>query len=202
VKLRTYFPNWDRDKLISRAWQHVNDLAMDRAWEVGASWTPTDNASDTEDHDLRVVVNMLRHEHTDYDDDQSNERHAAACRRISEKFPWLAEECERQIRTRKAQDEMYEDLAQSMAEQEREAKAARRNLIAASREACKTLQVGQVVNFKILGHDRTGAVTKAARSKVIVSYAIKSGAKREACIYAGLVTRSTPGQVPLQLKCH
>jgi hypothetical protein len=47
---------------------------------------------------------MLRHQYTNYDDDQSTERFIAACQSIAATYDWLATECARQIAWRLKRD--------------------------------------------------------------------------------------------------
>ena len=69
-------------------------MLLDESRGYGYGWT-----TDTD----QLVVNMLRHEYSDYDRDQSQEAHREVCLAIARRFPWLAVECDRQIAKRVAQ---------------------------------------------------------------------------------------------------
>lgn len=57
----------------------------------------------------RIAVNMLRHTATNYDCDQSLARYTAASEAISARYPWLADECARQLRQRANENAWEED---------------------------------------------------------------------------------------------
>jgi hypothetical protein len=85
---RTQLPEWSRTRLESQALGAVYlDLAHERSVRESANVD-------------RLVVNMLRHEFSDYDADQSQDAHEFVCRTIGTKYVWLSEECERQIESR------------------------------------------------------------------------------------------------------
>jgi hypothetical protein len=81
--IRTELPDLSRPRLIRAARDHPLDLAIQYEGEAPCC----------DDH--RLVVNMLRHEYTDYDADQSAPGHRAACEAIAARYPWLADECAR-----------------------------------------------------------------------------------------------------------
>ena len=90
--IATWFPDWTVNKLTKTAIGHASDPAIDRDHEPSCA------------PDVRLVVNMLRHEYTDYDMDQSAERHAEACAAIAATYPWLADECVGQKARRMAEE--------------------------------------------------------------------------------------------------
>ncbi len=173
--IATRFPGWTPDKLTKTAIAHAADLAV--AFDHELSCTP----------DARLVVNMLRHEYTDYDVDQCGGRHAEACDAIAATYPWLADECASQKARRMAEDRECALYLADHAAQDAERKEARRRLIEASKVVAKTLAVGQQVSLTVKGHARTGTITAVARSMVTVDYRIRTGAARQVKVYAGLV---------------
>jgi hypothetical protein len=92
------FPNWSRSRLECVAREHALDRAIERDDDLGDP--PVD----------RLVVNMLRHEFSDYDEVATAERHAAICRAIATSFPWLATESERQIERRALAEQEAADM--------------------------------------------------------------------------------------------
>lgn len=173
--IATWFPDWTVNKLTKTAIAHAADLSL--AFDHEVSCTP----------DARLVVNMLRHEYTDYDDDQCAARHSEACDAIAATYPWLADECASQNARRMAEDAMWNDAIAAQAAQDAERAEARWRLIEASKVVAKTLAVGQQVSFTVKGHARTGTITAIARSMVTVDYQIRTGAARQVRVYAGLV---------------
>jgi hypothetical protein len=176
--IETWFPSVRRGGLERLASEHADALAMER----GDSPPESDVAVE------RLMVNYLRHQHTDYDDDQTAQRHRAACEAIARRFPYLAEECARQI-DRRAKEEAYskgvlEEL-QRDAEERREQRAA---LIVASRTAITTLAVDQHVVYVGRGRDYKAQIIQVGRSRVTIRYHLKSGAERVKTVYAALVT--------------
>ena len=94
--IQSWFPaDATAEELEDRAWRHA--VAWDLKWgRPGASASvPMD----------RLVVNLLRHIYTDYDDDQSFDRFSQACDAIARRYPWLAEECAHQIGQRATEEE-------------------------------------------------------------------------------------------------
>lgn len=168
--LQTRFPeNWSRSRLKREAVDHTASLSDD-------GYVPADTD--------RLVVNMLRHEYTNYDDHQTAARHREARQVIAVRFPWLADECDRQIRRRVAEDSEWE-IARQVAQEADAARARWRSERAAqSRSEIGRFEVGMLVAFQVRGHDRTGRVVKVGRSRVTVKYRIKSGAERTALLYA------------------
>ncbi|WP_017597329.1 hypothetical protein [Nocardiopsis lucentensis] len=180
--ITTFFPSdTTRCRLERSAREHA--LALDLERGSCGDGVPTE----------RLVVNYLRHECTDYDLDQSGPRHRAACEAIATRFPWLAEECQRQIARRTEADAMAEAAWEAW-ERERKAERERhRIMVAASREAVADLRVGQRVSFPYKRHRYTGVITKKGRSRVTVVYQIRTGEDRERVrlIHASLVTPVT-----------
>lgn len=157
--------------------------AMIRAAHVHAAdyGLAIDSDRDVSD-DNRAVVNWLRHEHTDYDDDQ-----AAA-------FPWLADECARQIRRRAEAEAQQREFTEEYERERRRRKEERRLLVERSRQAIhdKRVQAGQRVPLRAHGRTYQATVTSVARSRATVSYALKSGAVRTATVYAVLLLAESP----------
>jgi hypothetical protein len=156
---------------VAREHATAVELAFDR--------TP----SDIDDVD-RFVVNMLRHEYTNYDDDQSQEAHRFACEAIKVRCPWLSDECDRQIE-RRIQAEREEasllEMAEewSRAEQERRCERSR-----ASMAQIGALHTGDVVLARVGGRERECTISWVGRSRVDVSYVIKTGEARTRRVYA------------------
>jgi hypothetical protein len=85
ARLHTQFPNLDRITLCARAMNHALDPDYDYDYDFDPC-VPEE----------RLAANMLRHANTNYDDYRSADRHRAACEAIAQRYPWLAEECQRQ----------------------------------------------------------------------------------------------------------
>ncbi|RKS08179.1 hypothetical protein DFP74_3873 [Nocardiopsis sp. Huas11] len=175
----TSFPfDPNRSRLERSAREHARALALERGtFDDGP--VPVD----------RLVVNYLRHACTDYDRDQSAVRHRAACEAIARTFPWLAQECDRQI-ARRAQDDAAAQAAREAWVQEQEAERERRRAVVVdSREAITALRVGQKVSFPYKRQRYTGVVTKLGRSRVAVAYRIATGRDRDRVrlVHASLV---------------
>ena len=98
-QIRTSFPHRQRSLL--------EKLAIQSAIEVNSSYRHKPDCSKID----RLIVNMLRHEFTDYDQDRSLSRFIEACNAISANYPWLNDECLRQIAKRRKHNakraEMY-----------------------------------------------------------------------------------------------
>jgi hypothetical protein len=117
--IKTWLPkNVDPARLGRDAERHAFELDCDRDRLGASDDVPTD----------RLVVNFLRHQHTDYDEDQTQERHRQACEAIARRFSWLAEECERQIERRARSERESEDMAAEYERQQRERQAERREI--------------------------------------------------------------------------
>jgi hypothetical protein len=71
LAVRTRFPLWPRSRLetMARDRAEMLDLVHDRGFR---EYVDTD----------RLVVNMLRHEFSDYDDDQSQAAHRVVCEAV------------------------------------------------------------------------------------------------------------------------
>jgi hypothetical protein len=174
--IRTDFPDLSRKRLVRLARDHALDLALDRGYD------DPENAGDD-----RLVVNLLRHEFTDYDIDQSADRHREACEAIAARYPYLAAECARQVAARETAEQDAQQFAEMYLMQQREHAERRREMIAASRRAIVDLTVGQHVVATVRGHVRHGVLIKVARSRVTMEFAIASGASRTAVLYAAQV---------------
>jgi hypothetical protein len=179
--IKTWLPkNVDPARLGCDAERHAFELDCDRDRLGASDDVPTD----------RLVVNFLRHQHTDYDEDQTQERHRQACEAIARRFSWLAEECERQIERRARSEREGEDMAAEYERQQRERQAERREVAEKSRQVIRSMTVGQKVWFKDRCHTYEATVTKIGRSKVTVAYQVKTGNDRDRCktVHAALVT--------------
>ena len=177
IALRTAFPRWSRARLERVAREHAAAVAM--AYGDFADVTAPSE---------RLVVNMLRHEFTDYDDDQSARRHQQACDAIADRYPWLRDECLRQVQARKEREHeaaLWEVAARAEVERTRQW---RRQRVTESHTSIGAISVGDEVSVRVRGHDRIARVTKVGRSRVTVHYAIKNGQAREALVYARDVT--------------
>jgi hypothetical protein len=161
----TWFPkNGNAERLERDAERHAFELDCDRD-RIGASDdVPTD----------RLVVNYLRHQCTDYDEDQTQERHREACEAIAKRFPWLAEECTRQIKCRAAAEREDEEMAAEYEAELAQLRAERRARVDASQQAIKSLSVGQKVMFKDRKNTYEAEITKVGRSKVTVAYDVRT----------------------------
>jgi len=173
----TRLPSWSRERLEMTAAAHASVIVAERGWDGPAPAVET------------LTVNMLRHEFTSYDEDQSDRSHAAACRAIAAKYPWLAGECDRQSHRRAAREREERAFMQMWRDQRDETREWRAVRVARSREAVTDLTVGQVVKARIRGHDRKAKIVKVARSRVTVEFVINSGASQDSVIYASDVAR-------------
>jgi hypothetical protein len=172
MSMKIFFPDWSRVQLERTALKHASaiSLAYDRDFDP----SQTD----------RLVVNMLRHEFTDYDDNQSVGRFMKACSEMAVRYPWLSEECERQMLRRRQIDETAEawgKMAEAQGQREAEERRARS---AASAEAIADLHIGQRVRARVRGHERIGTITWIGRRRVEIAFKIASGAERTHRLFA------------------
>ncbi|MEA2591244.1 MAG: hypothetical protein QOD62_1075 [Actinomycetota bacterium] len=174
--MKIFLPDWNRERLERTARRHADALSIERGG-------PGCDSDDTD----RLVVNLLRHEFTTYDWDPTEEMKREACLAIKSKYPWLAEECDRQIFLR-ALDEATEASIREEIEAEKRARTDRRQeRSAASAKAIAELSVGMAVSAYIRGHRRIATITEVRRRRMDVSYSIKSGAQRTDRLYASEV---------------
>jgi hypothetical protein len=166
------FPGWPREKLERVVESHAVDVALLRGCVPGDA--PME----------RLVVNMLRHEFTSYDDGPTQEAHRVVCEAIAARFGWLREECERQIQARARQEAEEAGWAAAAREYEVAQAAWRRKRAAESRDGVSQFAVGMRVSASVKGHRRDATVVKVGRSRVTVAFQIKSGAERTAQLYA------------------
>jgi hypothetical protein len=172
VTIETFFPNWQGSKL--------EKIAVQRAIEVNSYYDRDPDCSKTD----RLVVNMLRHEFTDYDCDQSTSRFIAACDAISTHYPWLNDECRRQIaKRRKSEAERTAHL--QMMQEEQEVNRQRSN---ESSQFIDRFYIGQTVQGRIRGHNRIGEVTWIGTRRVEISFRLATGQERRYRLYASQVT--------------
>jgi hypothetical protein len=165
-------PDWRKDRLEQAAVKHL---------------TGTPSAYGNRSFDIsmdRLVVNMLRHEFTSYAHTRSTFAHVRACGAIAEKFPWLQDECDRQIAQRRKRDE-HRSLVLRIPENREGTWDSRRQARAEqSRAAISDFTPGMRVTVTIGGYRRSAVVTSVGRSRVTVSFQTNSGADRTAVIYA------------------
>jgi hypothetical protein len=171
--LSVRLPDWDRRRLEDRAVARARELAIERGY---CDWW-------TADVD-RLVVNMLRHEFTGYDESRSQRAHAIVCEAIAGKYSWLAAECERQTRRRRDSERLEAAAVSAYEEHEEAQRVWRRERVAESREAIRQLVVGTRILARVKGHERVARIVKVGRSRVTISYRIKSGEERTALVYA------------------
>lgn len=165
--IRTFFP-------LALSPTRLEQLAREHAWQLDLEYGRSGSQAPID----RLVVNYLRHECTDYDLEQSAPRHRAACEAIARTFPWLAEECRRQVDRRAQQDLEEEELRRALADEEEQHRAERRAMVTRSREVIKGMHVGQRVRFRDGRYPRTGVITKLGRSRVTVAYQVATGRDR------------------------
>lgn len=175
--IKTWFPDVSPEQLVRMAKRHVYALECDRG-DFGLSDAPVE----------RLVVNYLRHQCTDYDTDQTQERHRAANEAIAARYPWLAAECERQIRLRAERDAELASLVEFFEIDEERRRAERQAIVAASRDAAKKLRVGQVVSYRSRGRVYAATITRIGRTRVTLTYRLRTGGERTAVVHASLVS--------------
>jgi len=176
MTIKTFFPDWDRPKL--------EKIAVRHAIEVNSCYDRDPDYSKTE----RLVVNMLRHEFTDYDNEQSASRFIAACTAIAAHYPWLSDECHHQIaKRRKTESERtaHLQMAQEMRDQEHQENRQRSD---ASATAISSLYIGQTVRGRVRGIERVGEITWIGTRRVEFSFRIATGQERRYRLYASEVT--------------
>jgi hypothetical protein len=167
----TFFPKTSRNNLVRQARLHAIEL------------------ENYETPDERAVVNYLRHEFTDYDDEPSQVRHRAACEAIAAQYPWLAEECARQIKRRAQQEAEEAAMLRAYEAEQARAQAERRAVVEASKKMITSLTVGQRVLYKYKRWEYEATISKIGRSKITVTYRLKtSGDQRVKEVHAALVT--------------
>lgn len=171
-ELTVCFPAWSREVLERRAISHAEDVALERGHLPGDG--PVD----------RLVVNMLRHEFTNYDSAQTVSMHRAACEAIAGRYGWLRPECERQIQARERAERDELSALMVTEAQEAAAKKWRQDRVSESRAAIAALAVGIAVNATVKGHSRAATITKVGRSRITVAFRLKSGVERTALVYA------------------
>lgn len=172
------FPNWTTEKLQNKALEHARALALQREDFL---WEPPDNID-------RLVVNMLRHKYTNYDSNQTIQTHKEACLAIAEKYLWLKEECDRQIRRRQEEEDFMNVLVKAEQAEKEQKQKQRRSTIESSTTIIKTLNVGQEVTIKVQGYQRVGTIKKINRTKVEIEYTLKNGQTRTLLTHAANVT--------------
>jgi hypothetical protein len=130
-------------------------------------------------HDLdRLVVNMLRHEYSNYDNDQSQNAHRVVCEAIGNQFAWLYQECRRQIERRADNENIEAEFRTARRQWESVEKARRALRSRTSSEVIGAFNIGDHVIAAIAGREREGTITWIGRRRVEVAYVIKTGAAR------------------------
>jgi sRNA-binding protein len=135
----------------------------------------------------RLVVNMLRHEFTSYGQTRSTFAHVKACEAIAKRFPWLQDECERQMQQRAKRDHQRELVLRIPDNPNGTWASRRKDRADRSREAIEKLSVGEAVTVTVGGYQRSARITGVGRSRVTVEFTTKSGASRTAVVYASSV---------------
>jgi len=170
--IATRFPRWSRDGLEKAARRHRPEVDF----AYGHEPSDIDNVD-------RLVVNMLRHGFSDYDQDQSRDAHRFVCQAIKERFAWLADECDRQIERRARAEDLESAFLSVALEQiklEHERRTERSRL---SSEVIGDFNVGDQVIARIAGRDRGGTITWIGRKRVeVVSY-LKTGECRTRLLF-------------------
>jgi hypothetical protein len=166
----TFFPKTSPDNLVRQARLHALEREND------------------ETTDERAVVNYLRHECTDYDDDPTQVRHRAACEAIAAQYPWLVEECTRQIKRRAQQEAAEAAMLRAYEAEQARRQAERRAVVEASKNVINSLTVGQRVLYKYKRWQYEATISKIGRSKITVTYRLKTGDQRVKEVHAALVT--------------
>lgn len=140
MELKTLFPDWDRQTL-----------------EKTARWGRPPGATD------RLVVNMLRHRFTNYDQ-TSPHNFESACHAISDRYQWLRVETEMQVQHRQREQD-NEDASWSRSV-ERAQRRERRDKAKASRAAIGGFARGDRV--RALG--LFGSITWLGETRVEVEF--------------------------------
>ncbi|MFD0353002.1 hypothetical protein ACFVHW_04520 [Streptomyces sp. NPDC127110] len=179
MAVMTFFPRrMARTRLEKLAQKHASELNSFFEREPAFHGVPVE----------RLVVNLLRHEYTDYDEEQTPDRHREACEAIAAAYPWVAEECERQIqrRTRAEKDaERFQDWFEAERELRRDEA---RELRERSTAAIGALDIGQRVSFRKQGRGYEGLISKVGRTRVTVTYNLRDGQERSWALPAANVS--------------
>lgn len=170
--MKTRFPDWSHRRLERTALAYAIDvsLACDRDFDPSL----TD----------RLVVNMLRHEFTDYGNHQPFENFDSACSAIAERFPWLRGECARPILHRGAMEAQEADLLAMWGRQERRLREQRQMRAADPVRAIDGIDLGTEITARVRGVQRRGTVTWRGRKRAGITFTIKSGQERTHRLYA------------------
>jgi len=175
-QLETDFPDCSRSQMLKLVERHLFDLEL-----FEYDLTLPANVD-------RAIVNMLRHEYTNYDYiGQTQEAHREACDLIGDRYPWLRGECRRQVAQRAGNESIEAGMLAAYLAEEEAAKARRRAMSDASKIAIGELSAGDQVTITFKGREYSGPITWVGRTKVEVSYRIKSGAERTRRVYASEV---------------
>jgi hypothetical protein len=128
--IATWFPDRTVNKLTKTAIAHAAELAFafDHAFAFAFAFDLAFDLELSHPPNARLVVNMVRHEDTDDDDDQSGDRHGEACDAIATTDPWMVGECAGQKAHRMASDTEWDLQVAAQAAQDAEWKEARRRL--------------------------------------------------------------------------
>jgi hypothetical protein len=173
--MKTWFPNCSRPHLERTALDHAIELAV--ASGRGVETSATD----------RLVVNMLRHEFTDYDDDPSVANFSSACRAIARRFSWLGQQCTRQVAQRRRAEVEKSALLEMHEEEKGCRREDRRRRSLASIPVIEGLVIGTPVTAVVRGFPRQGTITWRGRRRVEITFLLKSGEVRTSRRYASAV---------------
>ncbi len=139
------------------------------------------------------VRNQVAVDDTDYDDDQSSERHRAACEAIAVKYPYLAEECAAQIKRRESSDEEAESYARYIQEQRDSYTEFRHVRSAESAECAAEWSVNDTCGVPHKGRWYIGRVVKKNRVTVDVEFMRKNGSEATVRAYIrDIISDTTP----------
>jgi putative resolvase len=110
--------------------------------------------------------------------------HETACKAIAAKYPWLAAECDRQMRQRDTSEKRDAVALAAWERQQQTQRSWRRDRVTESGEAIRRLAVGMTVDARVKGHQRAAEIVKVGRSRVTISYRVRTGEQRTALVYA------------------
>jgi hypothetical protein len=175
--LETYFPDWQRSE--------IEKAAVKRSMEINAGHTYEPDYNSNTD---RLAVNWLRHEFTDYNDNQSVDRFIEACTAIASRYPWLKSECDFQIEKKKKVCAEGADLLMLMREIRAQEHKDKLRLSEESAKAVSDLHIRQTVQVRSGERERVGEITWIGSLRVEVLFRIATGRKRRYRLYASVVT--------------
>ncbi|UPK64681.1 hypothetical protein MYP14_04780 [Rhodococcus pyridinivorans] len=149
-------------------WQHLIGKPLDELCAMAGAKSPVS------------VVNMLRHQYTDYDDiirylptSQVDELHVDVLNLIAQDFPELSAVCGHLLVKHKRRNRPMHVQARQATQQDAQAKLAR------SREVIKSMNVGDRVLVQWHG-EREAVITHVARAKVTVRFEARGDVREKA----------------------